>query len=504
LVGAPRRLKSWRGFWWNGQSESANDLTIFAAAKGAAHPMNPKENGQAKSRVEEGVKELLAETAVRAARYVAGVGSRRVSPLPEDVARLEELGGPMPQGPSDPAGILALLDDIGSPATVAATGGRYFGFVIGGSLPAALAANWMAGAWDQNAALRVMSPVAAKVEEIVLEWLVDLFGLPSTCGAGFVTGTTMANFTALAAARTALLKVSGWNVEEDGLFGAPPIRVIVGDEVHVSLLKALSMLGLGRSRVTRVAVDLQGRMRADALPHLDANTIVCILAGNVNTGAFDPAVEICSRARDAGSWVHVDGAFGLWGAVSPLYRHLLEGFSSADSWAIDCHKWLNVPYDSGIAVVREPEHLRSAMVVSAAYLQPSAAREPWHYTPDASRRARGIELWAAMRSLGRDGLREMVERNCRQAKRFAERLRGAGFEVLNDVVLNQVLVSFGEAKETRRVIADVQNDGTCWCGGTEWQGHTAMRISVSSWATTDDDVEQSVAAIIRIAKARKS
>jgi glutamate/tyrosine decarboxylase-like PLP-dependent enzyme len=465
--------------------------------------MNPMENCQAKPCTEAVVKELLAETADRATRYLAGVASRRVSPRPEDIARLEALGGPLPQGPCDPAEVLAQLDEIGSPATVAMTGGRYFGFVIGGSLPASLAANWMAGAWDQNAALRVMSPVAAKVEEIVLEWLVELLGLPSTCGAGFVTGTTMANFTALAAARTALLKRSGWNVEEDGLFGAPPIRVIVGDEVHVSLLKALSMLGLGRSRLTRVAVDKQGRMKAAAIPQLDANTIVCIQAGNVNTGAFDPAVEICSRAREAGAWLHVDGAFGLWGAVSPIYQHLVGGFSSADSWAIDCHKWLNVPYDSGIAVVREPEHLRSAMVVSAAYLQPSAAREPWHYTPDASRRARGIELWAAMRSLGRDGLREMVERNCRQAKLFAERLRQAGIEVLNEVVLNQVLVSFGDADKTRRVIADVQTDGTCWCGGTEWQGHAAMRISVSSWATTDDDVEQSVAAIIRIAKTRK-
>jgi glutamate/tyrosine decarboxylase-like PLP-dependent enzyme len=453
--------------------------------------------------VEEIVKELLAQAAVRAERYLAGVSSRRVSPLPADIARLEELGGAMPQGPSDPAEVLALLDDIGSPATVAMTGGRYFGFVIGGSLPAALAANWMGGAWDQNAAMWVMSPVAAKLEEIVLAWLVALFCLPSTCGAGFVTGTTMANFSALAAARTALLRRSGWNVEEDGLFGAPPIRVIVGEEVHVSLLKALSMLGLGRSRVTRVAVDGQGRMKVSTLPQLDANTIVCIQAGNVNTGAFDPAAEICSRARKAGAWVHVDGAFGLWGAVSPLYQPLLEGFSSADSWAIDCHKWLNVPYDSGVAMVREPEHLRNAMAVSAAYLQPSAAREPWQYTPESSRRARGIELWAAMRSLGRDGLRELVERNCRLAKLFAERLRGAGFDVLNDVVLNQVLVSFGDANETRRVIAEVQNDGTCWCGGTEWQGHTAMRISVSSWATTDEDVEQSVAAVIRIAKAGK-
>jgi glutamate/tyrosine decarboxylase-like PLP-dependent enzyme len=446
------------------------------------------------------MKKLLVETADRAARYVTGIANRQVVPLPADVARLEALGGPLPQLPSDPSEVLALLDDIGSPATVATAGGRYFGFVVGGSLPAALAANWMAGAWDQNASMQVMSPVAAKLEEIVLEWMVDLLGLPSGSGAGFVTGTTMANFSALAAARTALLTRAGWDIEEDGLFGAPPIHVVVGDEVHISVLKALSMLGLGRSRVTRVPVDDQGRIRLEALPPLDDHTLVCVQAGNVNTGAFDPAGEICSRAHEAGSWVHVDGAFGLWAAVSPLYAPLLAGASAADSWAIDCHKWLNVPYDSGVAVVRTPESLHTAMTLSAAYLTPGGGREPWHYAPEGSRRARGVELWAALRSLGRSGLREMIERNCRQAKVFAKSLHQAGFAILNDVVLNQVLVSFGGAENTRRVIADIQKDGTCWCGGTQWQGHTAMRISVSSWVTTDEDVEQSVAAMIRIAR----
>jgi glutamate/tyrosine decarboxylase-like PLP-dependent enzyme len=446
------------------------------------------------------VKELLQETAVRASRYLAGINGRRVAPAPESVAGLDSLGGVLPEGSSDPAKVLALLDEAGSPATVATTGPRYFGFVIGGTVPAALAANWLAGAWDQNAALHVMSPVAAKTEEIVFEWLVDLFGLPAPCGAGFVTGTTMANFTALAAARSALLKRAGWDVEEDGLFGAPSLRVVVGAEVHVSLLKALSLLGLGRSRVTTVPADDQGRMRPEALPPLDDRTIICIQSGNVNTGAFDPAEQICSHARQAGAWVHVDGAFGLWAAASPRYAKLLAGVSYADSWAIDCHKWLNVPYDSGIAVVRNPQHLRDAMAMSAAYLKPSAVREPCFYTPEASRRARGIELWAALRSLGRSGLRELIERNCRLAKGFSEGLREAGFQVLNDVVLNQVLVSFGDADETRRVIAAVQSDGTCWCGATEWHGHTAMRISVSSWATTEEDVERSLAAIIRIAK----
>jgi glutamate/tyrosine decarboxylase-like PLP-dependent enzyme len=445
------------------------------------------------------MKKLLVETADRAARYLAGIVDRGVAPLPADVARLEALGGPLPQMPSDPSEVLALLDDIGSPATVATAGGRYFGFVIGGSLPAALAANWLAGAWDQNAAMQVMSPVAAKLEEIVLQWMVDLLGLPSGSGAGFVTGTTMANFTALAAARTALLKRAGWDVEEDGLFGAPPIHVVVGEEVHVSVLKALSMLGFGRSRLTRVPTDDQGRIRLDILPRFDDRTLVCIQAGNVNTGAFDPAGEICARAHDTRSWVHVDGAFGLWAAASPLYAPLLAGAGSADSWAIDCHKWLNVPYDSGVAVVRSPEHLRTAMALSAAYLKAGDGREPWHYAPEASRRARGVELWAAMRSLGQSGLAEMIERNCRQAQVFAKRLQKAGFAILNNVVLNQVLVSFGSAEDTQRVIRDIQNDGTCWCGGTQWRGHTAMRISVSSWATTDEDVERSVTAMIRIA-----
>lgn len=451
------------------------------------------------------MKELLSDAATRAARYLSGVNSRPVAPTAASVARLDELGGPLPVGPTDPAKLLSLLDDVGSPATVATTGGRYFGFVIGGTLPAALAANWLAGAWDQNAAMQVMSPVAAKLEEIVQGWVLDLLGLPAGSAAGFVTGTTMANFSGLAAARSALLHRAGWNLEDEGMFGAPPIQVVVGEEVHVSVLRALTMLGLGRSRVVTVPADGQGRMRADSLPPLNSKTLLCLQAGNVNTGAFDPAREICSRARDAGAWVHVDGAFGLWGAVSPLYAPLLDGVELADSWAIDCHKWLNVPYDSGIIVVRDPENLRRALSWgNAAYLAQGAGREPWQFTPDASRRGRGVELWAAMRSLGRRGLREMIERNCHQARMFADRLRAAGFAILNDVVLNQVLVSFGSPEDTKRVIADLQSEGTCWCGGTVWQGHTAMRISVSSWATTDEDVEKSASAMIRIAKNSKT
>lgn len=445
------------------------------------------------------MKDLLTDASVRAVRYLSGIANRSVAPGPEDVERLSLLGGPMPEDPGHPKEVLALLDDVGSPATIASTAGRYFGFVIGGSLPATVAANWIAAAWDQNASMRVMSPVAAALEDITLGWLRDVLKLPQSTGVGFVTGATMANFSCLAAARHALLERAGWNVEENGLFGAPPLTVIVGDEVHVSVLKALAMLGLGRSRLTRLPTDGQGRMKSGSLPAVDERTIVCIQAGNVNTGAFDPAAEICSHARRRGAWVHVDGAFGLWAAAAPERAHLMTGFAEADSWATDCHKWLNVPYDSGLAFVREPQHLRSAMAVNAAYLQASDSREPYQYTPEASRRARAIEVWAALRSLGRRGLAEMIEGNCRLASHFAGKLRSAGYSILNDVVLNQVLVSFGDAAATRRVISELQKEGTCWCGGTEWQGHTAMRISVSGWATTELDIDQSADAILRVA-----
>ncbi len=440
------------------------------------------------------MKALLSDAALRAARYLEALQKRSVAASPEAVARLAELGGPLPDAGISPDALLARLDEIGSPATVASAGPRYFGFVTGGSLPAALAANWMAGAWDQNAALRVMSPVAAYLEDTALGWLREVLAMPAGCGAGFVTGATMANFTGLVAARHALLGRAGWNVEEQGLFGAPVLNLVVGDEVHISLLKALSLVGLGAKRVTRVPVDGEGRIIAAKLPPLDARTIVCIQAGNVNTGAFDPASEICARAKEAGAWVHVDGAFGLWAAAAPSRAHLLKGYGDADSWATDCHKWLNVPYDSGLALVRDAEHLRRAMTFAAAYLDTGAEREPAHYVPESSRRARGIEIWAALASLGRQGLAEMIERNCRLAQRFAEGLRSAGFTILNDVVLNQVLVEM-----PKDVIAAVQREGTCWAGSTVWQGHTAMRISVSNWSTTEEDVDRSIAAIRTLA-----
>lgn len=444
---------------------------------------------------------LLTHAATRMQQYCAAISSRAVFPSPAAIEALSELEIPLPHAPTDPAQVVAMLDEIGSPATVATTGGRYFGFVTGGVLPAAQAAALLAAAWDQNGGLSVMSPIASKLEQIALGWLVDLLGLPAGTGGGFVTGATMANFSALAAARHALLARQGWDVEEDGLFGAPPIQVVVGDEVHASLLKALSMIGFGRARLTRVPVDSQGRMRADALPPLDAQTILCIQAGNVNTGAFDPAAELCLAAQREGAWVHVDGAFGLWALTAPARAHLAAGLNMADSWATDAHKWLNVPYDSGLVFVRQPEHLHASMAASAAYLLQDGPREPLHYTPEMSRRARGIEVWAALHSLGRSGLAELIERNCQQAARFAKGLQAAGYEVLNEVALNQVLVSFGDAHTTQRVIQAIQQEGTCWCGSTVWQGHTAMRISVSSWATTDADVERSLEAMIRVARA---
>jgi len=445
------------------------------------------------------VDELLRTTAERAIRYVHELPERRVAPDAAALAGLERFDEPLPDGPDDPERVIAFLDEAGSPATMASAGPRFFGFVIGGSQPVALAANWLAAAWDQNAGASTASPVAATLESVAQRWLVELFGLPPTTVAGFVTGAAMANLTALAAARHAVLARVGWDVEARGLTGAPAVTVIVGDEVHPSLVKGLGLLGLGRERVHRVPADEQGRMRADLLPRIFGPTIVCAQAGNVNTGAFDPIEDIVAAAHEAGAWVHVDGAFGLWAAAAPARAHLVRGIGAADSWATDAHKWLNVPYDCGLAFVRDPEPLRAAMGVTAAYLPDSMMRESAAHTPELSRRARGVEVWAVLRALGRSGLADLIERDCRHATRFAEGLRAAGFEILNDVVLNQVLVSFGDEETTRRVVAAVKEDGTCWAGVTVWQGRTAMRISVTGWSTTGDDVERSLAAMLRAA-----
>ena len=443
--------------------------------------------------------DVLNLAADKARRYVRDIPERRVSPSEAALTALSELMEPFPSLPSDPCEVITRLDQIGSAATVATTGGRYFGFVNGGMVPAALAANWLAAAWNQNAALRVMSPIAAELEEVVLRWVCEALGLPPDCAGGLVTCATMANFTALVTARHALLARAGWDVTANGMFGAPPIDVVAGAEVHASILKALSLAGFGRKRVIMVEADGQGRMRPDKLPRLSERTIVCIQAGNVNTGAFDPAEEISGAAKERGAWLHVDGAFGLWARISRKYEHLTQGFEQADSWATDAHKWPNVGYDSGLAIVRDAAALRASMGMTAAYLEPGAHREPMHHTPEASRRARGVELWAALKSIGRSGLCALIERTCSHAKRFAQGLQQGGFEVLNDVVINQVLVSFGRPEVTREVIRRVQENGTCWCGGTVWQGKTAMRISVSSWATTETDVERSLEVIIRTA-----
>ena len=380
-------------------------------------------------------------------------------------------------------------------------GPRFFGFVNGGALPAAVAVNWLAGAWEQHGAFNVSSPGSSFLERVAMKWVIDLLGLPRESGGGFVTGTTAAHIAALTAARDTLLAQAGWNARADGLFGAPPVTVVVGAEGHSTLSKALGVVGLGRNRVVKVPADSQGRMRVDALPTLDGPTILCVQSGNVNSGAFDPCDEIIPRmrAQNMPLWVHVDGAFGLWARVAPARAHLARGIELADSWATDAHKWLNSPYDCGIVIVRDGETLRRSLALVADYL-PSSEVNPSDYTLEASRRPRGVDVWACLRTLGRSGLADLVERNCRMAKRFADAFVAAGFPVLNDVVLNQVVVSFGDAERTRNVIARIQADGTCWCGATVWQGRTAMRVSVISWMTRDADVDRSIDAILRIAR----
>ena len=443
--------------------------------------------------------DLLADVAARAAAYLGAIQTRKVAPDPAAVDALDAFDGALPEGPEDAGRVVELLDRCGSPATMAMAGPRFYGFVIGGALPVALAADWLVAAWDQNTGYYNITPATARIEQVALRWLLELLDLPRGAGGAFVTGANVANFVALAAARHAVLERAGWNVEADGLFGAPPVTVVVGAEAHPTLIKALGMLGLGRNRVVRVPADAQGRLRVPELPTPDGPTIICTQIGNVNTGACDAVAAVRDRAG-AHAWIHVDGAFGLWARAAPTRARLVAGVELADSWATDAHKWLNVPYDSGLAFVRDAHALSASMAITAEYL-PTASpwRNPSDFTPELSRRARGVPVWAALRALGRSGVAELVERTCRHARRFADALAQAGFEVLNDVVLNQVLVAFGDAERTQRVIAAVQEDGTCWCGGTVWQGRTAMRISVSSWATTDADVELSIAAMLRAA-----
>ena len=457
--------------------------------------------------------QALEAAAASATQFLRGLASRPVPATAGAGELAARLGGPLPDGPSDPAEVVAQLAKLADDGLVASAGPRYFGFVVGGSLPAALAADWLTSAWDQNAGLFVLGPAAATVEDVAAGWLTELLGLPATASCGFVTGGLGANFSGLAAARNHVLAQAGWDVERDGLIGAPPVEVVVGAERHVTIDIALRYLGLGSGRLRVVPADGQGRMDPAALPGVLAEcegpTIVCAQAGNVNTGAFDPLAEILAAAHAHGAWVHVDGAFGLWAAASPARRHLVAGVAEADSVATDAHKWLNVPYDSGLVFVARPEAHRAAFAKTAAYFVPGreGERDADAFTPEASRRARGFPVWAALRSLGRSGVAELVERCCGHARRFAELLGAAeGVEILNEVVLNQVLVRFpdpgGDSDgRTREVIRRVQEDGTLWLGGTTWHDMAAMRISVSNWSTTDDDVDRSAAAILAAAQA---
>lgn len=440
---------------------------------------------------------LFQDAAARAARYLDGVASRDVAPSTEALAALSGFDEPLPDGPQSGAAVLEQLDRLGSPATVATNGPRYFGFVIGGTEPTALAAHCLTLAWDQNVGPRVLSPIGAKLEEVAAGWLLDLFGLPANCGYGFVSGAGMASFTALAAARHALLKRAGWDVEAKGLYGAPELRVVVSAETHPTLHKALGLLGLGRERVERVPTDDQGRIIASALPPLDERTIVCVQAGNVNSGAIDPLAAICDAADAAGAWVHVDGAFGLWAAASPALRPGVIGLDRCASWATDGHKWLNLPYENAMVIVRDPSALAESMSIRAPYLLESGQREPYDTVPDLSRRMRGADWWAALKGLGRSGVAALIDGSCANARRFADGCRAAGAEILNEVTLNQVVASFGDEAANADLARRLQEDGTCWAGVTHWQGRPAVRFSFSSIHTTPQDVERSIDAVRR-------
>ena len=455
--------------------------------------------------MQKNISSLLERVQQHASAWFASLDSREVRATVSADELRQALGGPLTDEGIDPEILIEALANAGMKGTVASAGPRYFGFVVGGSLPAALAADWLVSSWDQNCGIYALSPVTSVIERITGSWLLELAGLPATMSFGFVTGCQMANFTALAAARHGVLQKAGWDVEADGLFGAPPIEVLVSEEAHYTIFMALRLLGLGSARVRRIPTDDQGRMRArdlnDALHAHRGPRIVCAQAGNVNTGAVDPLNEIAAAAKDSGAWFHVDGAFGLWAAASPNRAALVSGVEKADSVATDAHKWLNVPYDCGIVFCSDEAAHRGAMSLAAAYIVATKEeRDPHEFVPEESRRARAIPVYAALRSLGRKGLAELIERNCRQAHRFAEALQSAGCEVLNDVTLNQVLVSFGDAEQTQRVIKAIQEDGTCWCSGTVWKGRTAMRISVSNWSTTDEDVEKSIKAIVSVAR----
>jgi glutamate/tyrosine decarboxylase-like PLP-dependent enzyme len=427
--------------------------------------------------------DVLQTAALAALEYAKSIDDSRVAPDSNALAALAAFDEELPDAGAEPRSTLRLLHDVGSPATVATTGGRYFGFVIGAAYPVALASSWLVSAWDQNAALPVMSPVAAKLQDVVRDWLVDLLGLPADTAVAFVTGATVANASGLAAGRDALLARLGWDAQAEGLFGAPAFDVVIGERAHSTLSKSLGLVGLGRERVTVVPTDDQGRMRADLLPDLDGPVLVCAQAGEVNTGAFDPFDEIADWLAERSGWLHIDGAFGLWALADPSRSSLVAGLERADSWATDAHKWLNVTYDCGIAFVRQPADLRRTFAAAAGYLPPDSGFEAMHHTPQSSQRARQIEVWAVLRTLGRQGVADLVTGSCDAATTIAEQLHAGGLTILNEVVLNQVLVRLVDGPTTEALIAEIQSDGRIWCGPTQWDRATAMRISVSSWKT---------------------
>jgi glutamate/tyrosine decarboxylase-like PLP-dependent enzyme len=430
-----------------------------------------------------------------AAKYLQGIDKQDVFPKLEAVKALDVFDEALPDAGASDAETLDMLARFGGPATTATMGGRYFGFVVGGALPATVAANWIATAWDQSPSSDINSPIGVKLEQVSGRWILDLFNLPADCGVGMTTGATMANFTALAAARTAILARAGWNVEADGLFGAPEIKVIVSDEVHVTVEKGLAMLGLGKARVTRVPTNENGAMLLAEVPDLDAMTLICTQAGNVNSGAIDPIGDIAKKAAKTRAWVHVDGAFGLWGKASRQHCDMLLGAEQANSFATDAHKWLNTPYDCGIVMCRDASALHSAMATTAPYFRSDSLNAPKDMVPEFSRRARGVEVWAALKTLGKQGLEDMIVRCCDHAKLFEAGLKDIGFTILNEVVLNQVVATIGTAEQLTAIRKHVERSGECWFGPTVWKGKPAIRISVSSWQTNVADVRQSLAAI---------
>ena len=428
--------------------------------------------------------------------YMQTVLDRPVFPTADAIKNLAVFREKLPDQPVDPYRVLEKLHQFGSPATVAQTGGRYFGFVNGGIVPTALAAKWLGDVWDQNAALYVMSPIVSVLEDVCEGWLVDLLGLPQNTAAGFVSGTSTASLCGLVAGRDYLLRKNGWDVSSRGLFGAPEIKVVLGAGAHSTVYKALSILGLGKDRLIQVPTDEQGRMRADLLPELGNNTLLILQAGNVNSGAFDPFVEICSKARAADAWVHIDGAFGLWAAASPRLKHLTAGIELADSWSVDAHKTLNAPYDSGLIFCRHRDALTQALHMTGSYIIYSENRDGMLYSADMSRRARAVELWATLMALGRSGVAGLIEDLQQKAVYFADCLRQAGFTVLNEVCFNQVLVSSGDSAQTKELLKLIQASGECWCGGGSWHGDDVIRISVCSYRTTRQDIDRSVQAFV--------